>query len=121
MKPIVADVKLVARCGLYCGACGAYRRGRCAGCADGPKFACCPVRKCCVDNNYASCADCREFANPRDCKKFNNFISRLFGLIFRSDRAACIEQIRVKGPQGHADIMAMNQTQSIRRGRRTVG
>ena len=115
MKPIVADTKLIARCGLYCGACGAYLRDRCTGCFDAPKFASCSVRKCCIDNNYATCADCREFPNPRDCKKFNNFISKLFGLIFRSDRAACIVQIRQNGLQAHADIMAKNQTQSLRR------
>jgi hypothetical protein len=115
MKPIIADAKLVARCGLYCGACGAYLRERCGGCGDAPKFACCPVRKCCIENNYASCAECQTFSNPRNCKKFNNFISKLFGLFFRSNRCACIAQIREKGLQAHADIMAMNQTQSIRR------
>ena len=108
MKPIAADVKLVARCGLYCGSCGAHRRGRCGGCCDAPKFTCCPVRKCCIENNYATCAECQAFPNPRDCKKFNNFISKLFGLIFRSDRPACIAQIREKGLQTHADIMAKN-------------
>jgi len=33
MKEIIADEKLVAKCGLYCGACGAYLKGRCPGCA----------------------------------------------------------------------------------------
>jgi hypothetical protein len=115
MKPLVTDVNLVARCGLYCGACGAYRRGRCAGCAEAPMFASCPVRKCCIDNTYASCADCRIVSEPRDCKKFNNFISKLFALIFRSNRCACIAQIREKGLQGHAEIMAASQRHSIRR------
>jgi hypothetical protein len=27
MKEIIADPQLVAHCGLYCGACGAYLRG----------------------------------------------------------------------------------------------
>jgi hypothetical protein len=115
MKPIIADVKLVARCGLYCGACGAYLRQRCGGCHDKPKFSSCPVRKCCIENNYASCAECQTFSNPHDCKKFNNFISKLFGLIFRSDRCACIAQIREKGLQAHADVMAASQTPTIRR------
>jgi hypothetical protein len=78
-------------------------------------FKSCPVRKCCVENNYASCADCRTVAEPRDCKKFNNFISKLFRLIFRSNRSACIAQIREKGLQGHAEIMAASKMQSIRR------
>jgi hypothetical protein len=115
MKPIIADVGLVAHCGLYCGACGSYRRGRCAGCHDNQKATWCKVRSCCTENGYASCADCRTVVDPRDCKKFNNVISKLFGLIFRSDRRACIVQIQELGPHAHAEIMAARQTQSIRR------
>jgi hypothetical protein len=115
MKPIVADAKLVARCGLYCGACGAYRRERCPGCHENQKATWCKVRTCCGENGYASCAECSTVADPRNCKKFNNIISKLFGLIFRSDRRACIVQIREKGLQAHADLMAASQTQSIRR------
>ena len=114
-KPVVADTKLVARCGLYCGACHAYLNDRCTGCFDAPRFASCSIRRCCHTNNYATCADCRELTNPKDCKKFNNFISKLFGLIFRSDRAACIVQIHEKGLEAHAEIMARNQSHSIRR------
>jgi hypothetical protein len=114
MKPIVADKELVASCGLYCGACGAYRRGRCRGCRVGPRFACCPVRKCCNENGYATCADCKQFPNPRDCKKFNNFVSKLFGLLFRSDRRACIMQIRQYGLRGHAELMAAAGRPSLR-------
>jgi hypothetical protein len=115
MKPIVADVELVAYCGLYCGACGAYRHGRCPGCHDNTKATWCKVRTCCTDARYASCAECQTVSDPRDCKRFNNLISKLFGLIFRSDRRACIVQIQEKGLQGHAEIMANRQTQSIRR------
>jgi hypothetical protein len=115
MKPIVADPKLVAYCGLYCGACGAYRRGRCPGCQGNEKATWCNVRTCCIENSYLSCADCRTIADPRDCKKFNNVISRLFGLIFRSDRRACVLQIRQHGLQGHAELMAAQQIQSLRR------
>jgi hypothetical protein len=115
MKPIVADVQLVAYCGLYCGACGAYRRGRCPGCHENQKAGWCGVRKCCKENGYSSCAECKTTPEPRDCRKFHNFISRLFGLIFRSDRRACILQIREKGLQGHAEAMAASQRQSVRR------
>jgi hypothetical protein len=115
MKPIVADVQLVAYCGLYCGACGAYRRGRCPGCHENQKATWCKVRTCCMENGHSSCADCKSPADPRDCKKYNNFIARLFGLIFRSDRRACILQIREKGLQGHAEQMTARQAQSIRR------
>ena len=94
MPTIVADTRLVAYCGLYCGACGAYRRGRCPGCHENKKAAWCKVRTCCIDNGYATCAECHSQADPRDCEKFHNWISKLFGLIFRSDRRACILQIR---------------------------
>ena len=89
MKPIAADVNLVAYCGLYCGACGAYRRGRCPGCHENSKATWCKVRSCCMENGHSSCADCKTPADPRECRKFNNFIAKIFGLIFRSDRRAC--------------------------------
>jgi hypothetical protein len=115
MKPIVADVSLTAYCGLYCGACGAYRRERCPGCHECNTRGWCKVRACCLENGYATCADCRIVADPRDCKKFNNFIAKLFGLIFSSDRRACILQIRDVGPQEHAERMAALQRPSIKR------
>ncbi len=115
MKPIVVDVQLVAYCGLYCGACGAYRRGRCPGCHENRKATWCTVRTCCMENGYASCAECKATPEPRDCRKYNNLIARLFGLIFRSDRRACILQIRDKGLEGHAQAMAARQRPSLPR------
>ncbi|MDD5308214.1 MAG: DUF3795 domain-containing protein [Deltaproteobacteria bacterium] len=114
-KEIVADVKLVARCGLYCGACGAYLNGRCPGCAGNDKASWCKVRSCCAKRSYASCADCTEFADPRDCARFHNVMSRIIGFVLRSDRRACVLQIREKGLDGHARIMAESRRQSIRR------
>jgi hypothetical protein len=115
LKPIVADVNLTAYCGLYCGACGAYRRKRCPGCHENKRAGWCKVRACCLENGYSTCADCRIVAEPRDCKKFNNFISKLFGLIFSSDRRACILQIREIGLPAHADRMAALQLHTIKR------
>ena len=115
MKPIVADVNLIACCGLYCGACGAYRRGRCPGCRENQKASWCGVRRCCRETNRSTCADCAEHADPRDCKQYNHWIARLFGWVFRSDRRACILQIRQLGPQGHAETMAAQQRQSLPR------
>lgn len=115
MKEIVSSPDLVAYCGLYCGACGSYLRGRCPGCHENAKASWCAVRSCCMQNEYASCADCKEFSDPNECKKFNNFISKVFGFIFRSDRAACIRQIATLGIQGHADDMAMHKRQTIKR------
>lgn len=37
MKQVVADPNLVAYCGLYCGACGAYLKERCPGCHSNAK------------------------------------------------------------------------------------
>jgi hypothetical protein len=118
MKEIVSDSGLVAYCGLYCGACGAYRRDRCPGCHGNEKATWCKVRSCCQGQQFASCADCQQFPDPKECRKFNNLISRLCGLVFRSDRAACIRQIRDMGLQGHADKMAQAGRQSIRPGAR---
>ena len=115
MKEIVADANLVACCGLYCGACRAYLSERCPGCRENHKATWCKVRSCCMGNGFATCADCAEFPNPSDCRKYNNFVARLFGLIFRSDRAACIRQVRTIGLQGHADDMTQQRRHTIRK------
>lgn len=115
MKEIVVNQELVAYCGLYCGACRSYLAGKCQGCHENAKATWCQVRSCCRKHNLSSCAGCADFADPRECKKFNNFIARLFGLIFRSDRAACIAQIRQLGIAGHARCMAEKRIHTIKR------
>lgn len=115
MKEIVSDPNLVAHCGLYCGACGAYLRGRCGGCHDNAKATWCKVRSCCMERSFATCADCQDFPDPMTCRKYNNFMARLFGFIFRSDRAACIRQVRKLGLAAHAADMAGHKRQSMRR------
>jgi hypothetical protein len=67
-----------------------------------------------MNMGYSSCAGCTTFADPKDCKKFNNFFSKTIGFILRSDRRACITQIREKGLQGHAEEMALHKRQTIR-------
>ena len=86
--------QLVAYCGLYCGNCGAYKKGRCKACKDGGGFSSCKVRLCCVDREYQSCGECEEYL---DCKMLNNFISKIFGFIFRSDRKGALGAIREVG------------------------
>lgn len=115
MREIIPDSKLVAYCGLYCGACKRYLQEKCKGCHENIKASWCKVRSCCMNNQYSSCAECKEFPDLRDCKMFNNFISRAFALIFRSDRAACINQIKEIGIQGHAEKMAELKLQSLKR------
>jgi Protein of unknown function (DUF3795) len=115
MKEIVSDSERVAFCGLYCGACGRYLRGKCQGCRDNNSAGWCKVRTCNLNHGYSSCAECKDFPDPNDCKLFNNFVSRLFALVFRSDRAGCIAQIRELGIQGHADRMAESRRHSLKR------
>lgn len=115
MREVVAAPELVASCGLYCGACKSYLNERCDGCAKNEKATWCRVRSCCLERGWSSCAECPDYADPRQCTKFNNFMSKLFGLIFRSDRAACVAQIRRLGLDGHAQAMAEQRLQTIRR------
>ena len=115
MKEIVSDPNLVAHCGLYCGACEAYMKGRCPGCHENAKASWCKVRSCCQEQELTTCADCSEFPDPMACRKYNNFMARIFGFIFRSDRAACIRQIQEIGISSHADTMAAQKRQSIKR------
>ena len=95
---------LVAKCGLYCGNCGKYQKGKCAGCEANVKAAWCKARSCCIENGYATCADCTT-STPRECKKFSNFVSDLFSLIFRSDRPASIEYIKTHRREAYIDLM----------------
>lgn len=115
MKDVVSSADLVAYCGLYCGVCGSYLKGRCPGCHENAKASWCKVRACCIEHAYSSCAECKEFTDPRECKKYNNFISKVFGFVFRSDRAACIAQIKELGLKGHADKMTAEKKQTIRK------
>jgi len=50
-----------------------------------------------------------------ECKFFNNLIARMFGVIFRSDRNACISMIKEKGYQSFAEYMAGNGWQTIKK------
>ena len=112
---VKADPKLIAACGLYCGACGKLAKGSCPGCAQNEKASWCKVRSCCKEHGYASCADCKEFPDPRQCAKFDNFIAKVFGLVFNSDRAKCIDEIRKVGPEQYARTMAAEKKQSLPR------
>jgi hypothetical protein len=115
MKQIVNDSKLVAYCGLYCGACRAYLNEKCPGCIENTKAGWCKIRICCGENNFKSCADCSDFTDVNDCKKFNNVISKIFAFVFKSNRKACIEQIRSKGLKEHASIMTQLGKQTLPR------
>ena len=115
MKTITSNAELVAYCGLYCGACGKYLKEKCLGCHQNEKATWCTVRSCCIERKYTTCAECSEYPDARDCGKFNNFMSKLIGILLRSDRSACIKQIKQLGVEGHAKNMAQNKRQTIRR------
>jgi len=106
MNEIVVNRALVAACGLYCGACGAYRKGRCPGCKENIKAKWCKIRTCCSQRSFTSCAECKEFPDPNDCAKFNNMIGRILGVVLNSNRRACILKIRELGLDGFAAHMA---------------
>ena len=106
---------LVAHCGLYCGACGSYLKGRCPGCHDNVKATWCKIRVCCREHSYTTCADCQEFADPNDCGMFNNWIAKVVGFVLRSNRQACVLKIRELGVDGFAAYMAEKKLQSLPR------
>lgn len=115
MKEIAANKDLVARCGLYCGACGAHLKGRCPGCHENAKATWCTIRTCCAEHGYTTCADCKEFTDPNDCGKFNNWISKAMGIVFGSNRRACVLKIRELGVEGYATFMTEQKRQSLPR------
>ena len=115
MNEMRSHSDLVAYCGLYCGACRSYRAEKCPGCHEHHQATWCKIRTCCREKGIATCADCASFPDPKDCRKFNNPIAKVFALVFRSDRAACIRQIRTLGIQGHADDMSQHGRHTIKR------
>lgn len=66
-----------------------------------------------------SCADCATVADPKQCAKFHNPFSRIIGFVLRSDRPACIAQIKRLGLEGHAKDRAGAKRQTIRPGSKT--
>jgi hypothetical protein len=85
------------------------------GCHKNPKASWCKVRSCNIEHGFKSCADCTEFSDPKECKKFNNIISKMFAILFGSDRPACINMIKTSGYEEFASYMTENHLQSIKR------
>jgi hypothetical protein len=109
------NVTLVSYCGLYCGACPSYKKGRCPGCAGNDKAAWCKVRSCNIQKCLTSCADCDEFEEVNDCKKFNNFISKMFALVLNSNRRKGILFIKSNGREAFAENMIKLDRVSLKR------
>ena len=100
-----ARSELVAACGIYCGQCHRYRKGKCPGCAENAKATWCKVRTCTTERGYQTCAECREFDDVQDCRKFNNIFAKFFALVFRSDRRASLQLISAMGAKEYAREM----------------
>lgn len=115
MKEIISDTERVACCGLYCGACRTYIYEKCKSCRDDESHSWCKIRACCSEKGIHTCAECQEHPDPNTCRKYNNFISKVFGFIFKSDRATGIRMIREKGLQAFADHMASAKLQAIKK------
>ena len=115
MKEVIVDKTLVAKCGLYCAACPKFLKQKCQGCDTCEKATWCKVRSCCIENNYASCAECKEFENPADCKKYNTFMMKVFEFIFNSNRTACVQLIKEIGYDKFSEEMAKNKRVTIKR------
>ena len=51
------------------------------------------------------------------CRKYNTFMAKLFGFIFNSDRAACINKIKSIGYEQFAQNMAEHKIVSFKKNR----
>ena len=89
---------VIAYCGLICSQCGAFKKQRCLGChSDRPMNRRCKVKKCAMEKGITTCGQCDQFDDLKDCVKLNNFTSKFFGLIFKSDRIGNLNRIRQHG------------------------
>lgn len=94
----------LAFCGLYCGNCGKFKKGKCPGCQKNKKASWCKIRKCCLEHDYSTCANCME-KTPRQCKNYNNIFAKFFEVVFKSDRKGAIEYIKEHGAISYISLM----------------
>jgi hypothetical protein len=104
----------VAYCGLYCGACKKFEKGKCRGCEQNEKATWCKIRTCCMDHHYTTCADCIVLPLP-SCKIYHNLISKIIGFVIQTDRSKCIDRIREIGIEQYAQEMKKNNRQSFKK------
>ena len=110
-----ARSELVAACGLYCGECYRYKKGKCAGCAENVKATWCKVRTCTAERGYRTCAECTEFPDVQACRKLNNIFSKFFALVFKSDRKASLQLISAVGVEEYAREMTRRGLSVVKR------
>lgn len=117
MAELEVNKEFVSYCGIYCGNCGKYKKGKCPGCAKNEKASWCKIRQCCMAKNINSCAECDEYSDAKDCPKFDNFVSKMFEFVFRSDRKAGIKMIKEVGYEQFAKYMVENNLISMKKGK----
>ena len=66
-----------------------------------------------MEKSFHTCAECE--IDVKDCHLYNNFISKVFAFVFRSDRPACIRYIRENGEQAFAEEMTKRGEQTMRK------
>lgn len=104
----------VAYCGLYCGACKSFIKGKCVGCYGNEKATWCEIRKCCKEHNYPTCADC-QLMPLIECKKYNNIFAKVIGFLTRTERSRCIDRIKIIGVAEFAAEMKHAGKMSIKK------
>ena len=114
MNEIKTDKDLIAYCGLYCGACPRYLKGKCSGCRENAKLSWCKIRTCNAEHGSHSCAECG-LMKFEDCKLNHNAMSKFFAVVFGSDRDACVARIKEVGPEVFAGEMAALGCHTIKR------
>ena len=97
----------IAACGLFCGTAANSAKEAVRGCRPNEKASWCKVRACCIEHGWQSCAECT-LMPPQTCKKFDNFIAKVFQVVFRSDRRGCVERIREVGQEAFAAEMRLS-------------
>lgn len=109
------NLNLISYCGLYCGNCPSNKKGKCSGCASNERLSWCKVRTCNIQKGITSCAECDEFTEVNDCRKFNNFISKAFMFFLNSDRRKGIFYIKSQGREAFAKHMIKIDRVSMKR------
>ena len=115
MLPLVADANLVSACGLYCGACKAYRAQKCPGCRGNYKAVYCRVRRCVRRRGIRSCADCDDHPDPRTCRKVHGLLFRTVDLLTDTGRMDCLDRVKELGHEGYAEEMCAGGRQCLPR------
>uniref|UniRef100_UPI0032177A05 DUF3795 domain-containing protein n=1 Tax=uncultured Draconibacterium sp. TaxID=1573823 RepID=UPI0032177A05 len=114
----IQNTDLIAFCGLYCGTCRKYKKGKCPGCAQNTKATWCKIRTCNIEHEYVNCTDCT-LTDRRTCTKLNNPIGKMFELVFRTDRLKSLQFIQDKGGKAYSHKMWTLGQMSFKKGQST--